>query len=285
MPKALKREDGVVAANNWLKVADKAFFAYSQAPHGGKEAALRSEAASHGVAPQTLRRLLAGRQFLDRLLSSEPGLAQALRSASFAAVEVIARWHRWDRHGAADAARQLLSEATSVRALAAAEQEARRARGETRVQRLPRDVASQIGEAIVAHASSLLDRKLGVTWASHSYRTALTQPREPAMFARLRELGASPSGISLVLADDTSGPELAVVVMMRHPRMHAFAGMAQLAGLHHRGFGGLFVTFEPDEAEAFASLAREFLPARIDAITLNPELLLALPPDHGSVRD
>lgn len=284
MPKRVERDGGIVGAANWLKLADEVFLTFSRAPHGAKEAALVEAAARHGVAPQTLRRLLAGRQFLDRLVQTEPGLTQALRTSSFAAVEVLARWARWDRHAAADAARKLLAEKMSVRQLAMAEQEARRQKGNTAVQRLPMDVALQIATTITETASSLLSRKLHVTWASNAYRTAVTAAREPQMFKNMRErFGISPSGVALVLDDDpVSAGEVAVAILSRHPRVHAFSALSMLAGLKHQGFEGLLVSFATEPMTWLDGLASTFNPARIGVIVLDPDVLLGLKTDgHG----
>ncbi|MFC5423283.1 hypothetical protein ACFPOB_27440 [Bosea eneae] len=278
MPKQGERDDGIVGAENWLKLADEIFSTFSQAPHGAKETVLASAAAKHGVSPQTLRRLLAARQFLDRLLQTEPGLAQALRTSSFAAVEVIARWARWDRLAAADAARKLLAEKTSVRQLATAEQTARKHKGNTGIQRLPMDVALQAATTITREVSALLGRQLHVTWASHAYRTAVTGAREPSMFVHLREqFGIGPSGVALVLDDDqfTRG-EIAVAILTRHPKVHAFSTLSMLAGLGHQGFGGLLVCFEPKLISWLQGLARAFSPAQVGVLALDPDILLGL---------
>ncbi|SIR56927.1 hypothetical protein [Bosea sp. TND4EK4] len=282
MPKDTGRQDGVVGADNWLKLADAASLEVAQATHGNKESALASEATRHGISPQTLRRLLAGRQFLNRLIQTEPGLAQALRTSSFAAVEVIARWSRWDKAGAAQAARKLLADKTTVRQLATAEREARRQHGLTGIKRLPSDVATHIAAAVAEAAANLMERDLTIAWTSHTYRGALQKRAEPGFFKHLREqFRAGPSSITLVLSSGSPAEkDIAVIIVTSEPKLHAFSALSQLAGLSCVGFEGLFITFDPGLSDWLDALARAFAPAPIAALSLAPDLLLGLAGDE-----
>lgn len=95
-------------------------------PHGKVEHGLQEIAKRVNLNAQTVRRIVAALDFLDRLKLQHKQLASNLQSYPVAAVEYVARWHKRDPRTALKAAGNLVTGDINVKQLADAEKEARK---------------------------------------------------------------------------------------------------------------------------------------------------------------
>jgi hypothetical protein len=108
----------------WRERARLAIQALAKAKHGQREAILCEIAG--GVNLNTVRREIKVLAFFDLLERATPDVAVRLQDASFNSMEVLARWHDFDSHGAVGAARKLASGEYSLSSLVSAMREAKR---------------------------------------------------------------------------------------------------------------------------------------------------------------
>jgi hypothetical protein len=95
-------------------------------PHGKVEHGLQQIASRVNLNTQTVRRIVAALDFLDRLKLQHKQLASNLQSYPVAAVEYLARWHKRDQRAALKAAENLVTGEITVKQLGDAEKEARK---------------------------------------------------------------------------------------------------------------------------------------------------------------
>lgn len=259
------------AAGSWFALATETERAVSARVHGEVGAALQALGDSHGVAAQTLRRLVAAKRFTDLVAVGEPALATGLRNANLAAAEAIARWWKRDPNEARAAALQLVGERLSVREIEALERRSRPRAASTLGDRMQRATAV----AIVKRIEHEMSRRHGVdyraTWSGGAFRPAVRRPVTPRFMRELSFEGAIMTGLSMVLTPSsaTDARPVAVAYIHSRPENHAAALAAQLAGLTFVGFGGLLVSPRPEDSSLLLSLAEAYAPAELQHLIVD----------------
>jgi hypothetical protein len=128
--------------DNWMTRARAARSKLKLARHGAKEAALREVAGGNDV--NTVRRQIFVLNFLDALKVSSPGTRHGLVGTPFSVVELLARWHAFDKDAAITAAAKVIDGRLSFDSLSSAMKSAR----------LKRKAGSG-GESVAAHRDEI----------------------------------------------------------------------------------------------------------------------------------
>jgi len=118
---------------DWKTQARKARSLLKEAPHGGREAVLRTEGFTGGV--NTIRRWAFAMKYLERLKREAPAVHGSVSDAPFSSVETLARWASLDWEAALRGAEELTAgrktRADLLDSLAAAKQSAKKPTGES----------------------------------------------------------------------------------------------------------------------------------------------------------
>lgn len=259
------------AAGSWVLLAAEAERAVSERAHGEVGAALQELGVCHGVAAQTLRRLVAAKRFTDALARAEPALAAGLRDANLAAAEAIGRWWKRDPAEAKAAAQRLLAERLSVREIEDLERRSRPRPALALGDRMQKPIAVAIVAKIEAEMSLRHGVQYHATWASGAFRSAIRRMITPSFMRELSFEGAVLTGVSIVMSSEPT-PEaslLAVAYIHSRPEHHGAALAAQLAGLTLVGFKGLLVSPRPEDASLLLSLAKAYPPAELEHLIVS----------------
>lgn len=254
------------AAGSWFVLAAEAEQNVSDLGHGEVGAALRALSDRHGVAVQTLRRLVAAKRMIDALSVGEPELARGLRNSNLAAVEAVARWWKRDPVEARTAGQRLLNERVSVREIEDLERRSRPRSASGSADRMQKTTAV----AIVAQIETEMSRRHGVdygaTWAAGSFRPAIRRMVMPQFMRELSFEGAGMTDVSIVLTPTSAADArpLAVGYIHSRPEHHGAALAAQLAGLTFVGFRGLLVSPRPEDGPLLLALAQPYALAELE---------------------
>jgi hypothetical protein len=246
-----RASEAATGAGEWIKLATHAQQAVSGLRHGDIEPALTEIGRTYRVAAQTVRRLVRAKRFLDLFSKDDPALARTLESCSFPVVETIARWSKWDRDGARDAARRFAEQQLSVRQAQMLERRARELRGPMPNDRIPKTLAATMIRALEAEMSRRHQILYKATWANMTFRPALRRMETPRFIQDLAFRGATMPFISLILTPEEatqSTRDIAVAIIHSHPQRVAAGLAAQLAGLWFLDCRGLLVSSDSEQA-------------------------------------
>lgn len=261
---------------DWPAVASEAMDELRDVRHGERGQRLDVLARKHGLAAQTVRRLIAAKRFLDALTEQEPELARDLGRHSFAAVEAVDRWWRRDPLAARKTAVRFVAERWTVRQMLAAESSA--PGSGVAANRMPRIVAKHIAEVVIAKVGEQRNCTCRIIWAAAPYTVALDRERVEQPFMRhLRDMGLSAPGIAFILRaeSDSHATDIAVAIVRDDPERSAFGAVAMLAGLSFARMEGLLVGFEPERAGWWIELSSLFRgETGIGTLMLEPAILL-----------
>jgi hypothetical protein len=177
------------APARWSDLAEAARPQLEGLRFGEREPALKRVAESYGINPQSLRRALAARRFVETLESQRFLKKLDFRAVPMAAIEHVARWHGYDRAAALRSARLLAEGQYTVASLGAAEAAARSA---SRV--------SGVGRSLIHRCRARVGPVLRAQFKSHEMdERATRRGDEPSVDFRFRPAGSGRWTIAAII--------------------------------------------------------------------------------------
>lgn len=110
---------------DWLNIAHETMSLADAAAFGEKVAIFAKMGEKHGMNPHMVRRSVSALRALNKIALKFPDDTKLLKQVPFSAVEVLVRWHAYDRNAAIETAQKYLSGAVTVDQIIKAEVEAR----------------------------------------------------------------------------------------------------------------------------------------------------------------